>query len=390
MLALITFLGPLSLHIFFPAAPAVKTYFQTDDFYVQLTASAPMFAMAFMTLVFGPLSDRFGRRRVLLAGILMFSIGGLLAAAADSIWTLIAGRLIQAAGGACGLTLARAIARDIYGTDQLVKIVAYLTMAYTIGPITAPPIGGFLVEYWGWRSVLIFAASAGLALVVLAYFTIAESRPKESPDAPKRSFFAGFLTLLGNIRFSAFSLQTGASTGAFFAMASGTAYIMTEYLGRPASDYGLFFPLMPIGYWLGSLVSSRLSGRVDIETMVFGASGLMLVATSLFAGLMFAGHINPWTIFLPGALLTFGQGLNTPNVQAGLLGVSQHLAGTAAGIGVFSQMFGGGLLSQIYGATADGTPLPLAQIVLTATIVSLIAGAVPYFMKRARSLDKQV
>ena len=177
VLALITLMGPLSLHLFFPALPAVKNEFGIDDALTQLTASVPLFTMAVLTLVYGSLSDRYGRRPVLLASILLFICGCVLAALADNIWMLIAGRLIQAAGGACGLSLARTIARDVFGTDGLVKVIAYLLMAYSMGPLVAPPIGGFLVDGLGWRSVLIFAAVIGGIVGLLSYFTLYETRP---------------------------------------------------------------------------------------------------------------------------------------------------------------------------------------------------------------------
>jgi MFS transporter, DHA1 family, multidrug resistance protein len=382
VLALVTFMGPLSLHLYFPAAPAVMVYFESSEAMIQMTVSAPLFAMAFMTLVFGSLSDRFGRRRVLLLGILMFLAGSVLAALSNSIWMLVGGRLIQASGGACGLALARAIARDIYGTDQLVKVVAYLTMAYSLGPMVAPPIGGLLADSLGWRSVLMFAAVSGALILILVARTINESGPGRSPNERRQSPWADYISLFRDIRFSAFALQAGASTGSFFALASGTAYIMTDYLGRPVAEFGLWFPLMPFGLWLGNFLSSRIGGRVGIETMVFGATGLMLLATSVFAALMMAGLVFPLTLFLPGFLLTFGQGLNTPFVQTGLLKASASLAGTAAGVGVFAQMFGGGLFSQIYGWVSDGTPVPLAATVWSATVVAFLASMIPFILSR--------
>ena len=206
VLALVTFMGPLSLHLYFPAAPVIMAYFGSNEALIQMTVSAPLFAMAFMTLVFGSLSDRFGRRRILLLGIMMFLAGSVLAALSSSIWILIVGRLIQASGGACGLALARAIARDIYGTDQLVKVVAYLTMAYSLGPMVAPPIGGLLADSLGWRSVLIFAAASGALILILVARTISESRPVRIPNELRQSPWADYISLFRDIRFSAFAL----------------------------------------------------------------------------------------------------------------------------------------------------------------------------------------
>ena len=130
----------LVLHMFFPALPAVKASLGASEFQVGLTTSIPLFTMAVFTLAYGSLSDRYGRRPVLLTGLLLFVFGSEVSALAETIWTLIAGRFLQAAGAACGLALARAIARDVYGSDRLVKVLAYLLMAYAMGPMVAPPI----------------------------------------------------------------------------------------------------------------------------------------------------------------------------------------------------------------------------------------------------------
>ncbi len=381
VLVLVTFIGPLSLHLFFPSTPAVKADFGVDDSLAQFTVSAPMFVMAFMTLVFGSLADRLGRRRVLIWGILLFSLGGALSAAAGTIWVLIAGRLVQAAGGACGTALARVIARDVYGADRLVRAIAYLTMGYSLGPIIAPPIGGFMVEMSGWRSVLILASVAGLVIAGLVYFVIAETQEEGEPGYQPRSFLADYFLLFRNIRFSSLVVQVASSTGSFFALATGAAFIMIEYLGRPASEYGLYFPLMPGGYLLGNFVSSRLGARVSIETMVFASSGVMMAAMAGFAMLTFAGLVSPLTLFVPGCLLTFGQGMSTPYAQAGLLRVPPNLTGTASGVGSFAGMMGGAVLSQVYGFVADGTPIPLAVIVAVATLMAFAAAAVPFYLK---------
>jgi DHA1 family bicyclomycin/chloramphenicol resistance-like MFS transporter len=141
-LGAITLIGPLSIHLFLPAMPAVKAHFAASDAAVQATFSVTLFAMAVVTPAYGSLSDRYGRRPVLLIGLGFFLLGSLVSALAGSVPMLILGRLIQAMGAGCGITLTRAIARDAYGPTALVKAIAYLTMAYTIGPMIAPPMGG--------------------------------------------------------------------------------------------------------------------------------------------------------------------------------------------------------------------------------------------------------
>lgn len=382
VLALITSLGPLSLHFFFPAIPAVKQEFGIDDSLAQLTASGPLFTMAFLTLVYGSLSDRYGRRPVLLGSIVLFIAGCILAALADTIWMLIAGRLIQAAGGACGLSLARTIARDVYGTDGLVKIIAYLLMAYSMGPLIAPPIGGFLVDGLGWRSVVVFAAFLGGVIGILSYLTLYETRPASDIPVRRRSLASEYYGLLRDARFTALIVQSGMSSGTFFTMATGASLLMKDYLDRPASEYGLYFMLFPAGYWLGNFVTSKLSGRVTIETMVMAGSLLHLLTIAGFAACVIAGLVVPLSIFIPGFLITFAQGIALPNTQAGAIRLAGPLAGTASGIGVFFQLFGAALFTQLYGQIGDGTPLPLVITVSISGTLAFVAGTIPFVIAR--------
>ena len=382
VLAAITLIGPLALHLFFPATPAVKAAFGVSDAIAGLTMSVPLFAMAAFTLVYGSLSDRYGRRPVLLAGILIFVAGSALAAAAPTIWVLIAGRLLQAVGGACGMTLARAIARDVFGTDRLVKIIAYLLMAYALGPMVAPPIGGFLVDFSGWRSLVVFAGIVGLTLAILAWFVIRETNESRRTATSARSIASDYRRLFSDARFTAFVLQSGLCSGAFFTMAIASAFVMKEYLHRPASEYGLWFMLFPTGYWMGNFVSSRLSGRVAIETMVLAGAIVLILTAAGQAVLVLNDIVVPLTIFIPGMLVTFAQGIARPNAQAGALGVARDLAGTAAGIGAFMQMFAAGAFTQLYGFLADGTPVPMVIAVAISAALSFVAGIVPFAMAR--------
>lgn len=384
VLAAITLVGPLSIHFFLPVLPKVKAVFEVSDALAQVTFSVSLATMACMTVVYGALSDRYGRRPVLLTGLALFVLGSGLAAVAPSITLLIMARLLQAAGAGCGVALARSIARDAYGPDQLVRAIAYLTMAYTLGPMLAPPLGGFLGEALGWRSIFWFALFFGLAITLAAALVLHETHVERGPreGAGPPGFFRDFLHLFGRLRFAAFVSQSGFSSGTFFALAAGSAFLMQEYLGRPAFEYGLYFFLFPAGYCAGNLVSGRLSGRVQIERMVLLGSLLLTVTVVVQVSLLLAGHISPWTIFLPGFFLTFAQGIALPNAQAGAIRVRPDLSGTAAGIGVFVQMMGGAAFSQLVGLFADGTAFPMVIVMSVAAACCLAAGIIAFATRK--------
>ncbi len=378
VLAAISILGPLIIHLFIPALPNVKASLNASENAVGLTTSVPLFTIALFTLIYGSLSDRYGRRPVLIAGLLLFVFGSELAAISETVWFLILGRFFQAAGGACGMALARAIARDVYGTDRLVKILAYLLMAYAVGPMIATPIGGFLTDYLGWRSVLAFAAGLGLVITTLAYLFIPETHHNRQSMSDGLSIFASYSQLFRNVTFTAYVLQSGFCSGTFFTMLAASSFLLQQYLGRPASDFGLYFLFFPLGYWIGNFTSSRLSGRVPIDVMVFTGSSLVLLTALGLAVLMVTGYVTPLSIFLPGALITFAQGLALPNAQAGALNVSRHLAGTAAGIGTFVQFFSAAVFTQIYSTLYDGTPIPMVITVSIAASLAFLAGIIPF------------
>jgi DHA1 family bicyclomycin/chloramphenicol resistance-like MFS transporter len=341
-----------------------------------------LFGMAFATLVYGTLSDRYGRRPVLLSGLALFLVGSVISALAETTATLVLGRLVQAIGAGCALTLVRAIARDAYRADQLVKAIAYLTMFGTLGPMVSPTIAGVLIDTLGWRSTFGFAVLAGGTIAFIAYRVLYETHPSAQRAATADTVLQSYLALFSRIRFNAFVLQSGFTTGAFIVMATAAASLMTELLHQPATTFGLYFVMFPIGFAAGSLISTRVGMRLSTETMVLSGSILALAAISGQALALSAGLVVPLTFFLPGFFLTLAQGIAMPYGQAAAMAEIPRFAGTAAGIGVFMQNIGGAVFSQLYGALADGTPRPMMLIALLCGVLTVTVGAIPYLLKR--------
>ena len=389
-LAAVSFIGPLAVHFFLPVMPSVRDAFGVSEALAQLTFSISLFVMAFATLAYGSLSDRHGRRPVLLSGIGLFLAGSVLSALADSIGVLLAGRLLQAVGAACSMTLTRAIARDLFGEAGLVRALSYLTMAYTLGPMIAPPLGGFLVDAFGWRSVFWAALGLGAAIGAVVLSVLHETRAKPEAGARRQGYLADYAMLCRNLRFVAYVCQTGFSSGTFFTLAAGASFLMRDYLGRSASEYWLYFLFFPVGYWVGNLVSSRLSGRVASPTVVLAGSLILTATVAGFACIVAFGALTPLTIFIPGFFATFSQGMALPHSQAGAINAVPALAGTASGVGVFMQMFCGAIFTQLFGLVADGTPWPLVAVIAASTAVALAAGVVPFAVDRRDARAKPV
>jgi MFS transporter, DHA1 family, multidrug resistance protein len=384
-LASISLIGPLAIHLFMPVIPAVKAALGISDALAQLTFSIALFVMAFATLVYGSLSDRYGRRPLLLSGLCLFLIGSAVSALANSVLTLVCGRLIQAVGAACGVTLSRAIAQDVYG-GNLVKAIAYLTMAYTIGPMIAPIAGGVLIDAFGWRSVFFFALAAGALITLNAYWAVFESRPPSSASSrdAKQNVLLDYISLFRHVSFGAFVLQSGLCTATFLVTATAASTLLKEMLHRPSTEFGLYFLLFPFGFLSGNFITSRIGTRVANETMVFAGSLLVVLAVTAQAGVQLGGHITPLTLFVPGFFISMAQGISLPYAQAGAMAINPKLAGTAAGIGVFMQNFAGAAFAQLYGLLADGTVVPMALVTVLTGLFGLIAGVTPFYLAGRR------
>jgi MFS transporter, DHA1 family, multidrug resistance protein len=384
-LASISLIGPLAVHLFMPVIPAVKAALGLSDALAQLTFSIALFTMAFATLVYGSLSDRYGRRPVLLSGLGLFLIGSVVSVLADSIGVLVLGRFIQAIGAGCGVTLVRAIAQDVYGRDRLVKAIAYLTMAYTIGPMIAPLVGGVLIDAFGWRSVFGFALGAGGLIALNAYLAVFESRPPSPVNRASRAVWRDYLDLFRHLRFTAFVLQSGFCTASFLATASAASSLLKDLLHRPSSEFGLYFLLFPFGFLAGNFITSRIGNRAANETMVLAGSLLSLAAVATQSSLLLGGVVTPLTLFAPGFFITMAQGLSLSYAQSGAMATNPKLAGTAAGIGVFVQNFLGAAFAQLYGLLANGTVTPLAATAAISAGCCLLAGAAPFYLARRRA-----
>jgi DHA1 family bicyclomycin/chloramphenicol resistance-like MFS transporter len=319
---------------------------------------------------------------VLLSGLALFLFGSAVSAIAETANALVLGRLVQAIGAGCALTLVRAIARDAYRAEQLVTVIAYLTMFGTLGPMISPIIGGVLTDTLGWRSVFGFALIAGGAITLTAYLAMYETHPVANRNRSGASVAQSYVALFRRLRFSAFVLTSGFNTGAFMVMASASASLMTELLHRPATEFGLYFLLFPLGFFTGNFISTRIGNRVSSEAMILAGGLLAFASVSGQALVLSSGFVVPLAFFVPGTFITMAQGLAMPYAQVGAMAEIPRFAGTAAGVGVFMQNFGAAIFSQLYGILADGTPRPMMMIAVLCGCLTLITAAIPILQKR--------
>jgi DHA1 family bicyclomycin/chloramphenicol resistance-like MFS transporter len=375
LLAGITALAPFSLQIYLPALPAIQASFAVTPGIVQLTLSLSILANALANLAYGPLSDHFGRRPVLLVGLAAFIAGSLACALASSIELLIVARIVQSVGGAAGMVLARAIVRDLYDRERSASIIAYLTMAMVVAPMLAPTIGAVLLDVASWRAIFLVVTGVGVALIWPIVVTLAETRPPEARRIGGPLSGAGALLRSG--AFISYALQSTFGISIFFSFIAGAPYFMMDVLGRSATEYGLWFILVSAAFMAGNLVAGRFSARIGLDRMVLAGSVLGVAGAGVALTLLLAGYWMPLALFGPIMAVGLGNGFAVPNAQAGAVSVQPLLAGTASGIAGFVQMFVAALVSQAVGMLQNGTPYPMAAFMAGCAVLSLLGFVLP-------------
>ncbi|SDG71874.1 multidrug effflux MFS transporter [Roseospirillum parvum] len=372
ILAAFTAAGPLSMQIFLPALPAIQSGFQVDPAASQLLISLAMAAFGVAQLAYGPLSDRFGRRPVLIFGLVLFLVGSAMCLLAPSLPLLVVGRIVQAAGSAAGMVLPRAIIRDLCDRAQAAHGIARLTTIMVIAPMLAPLAGAALSDLIHWRAIfLVITAFAGLT-VWLALYRLTESNHQRSPLPGPMGMVDSYRGLLRQPLFVAYAGFAASTMGMFFVFMSAAPYLAIQVMGISATQYGLWFAAVSALYIVGNLSTSRIAHHIGLEgTLALGAAialagGLLLVVSCALA------PWTPLTILGPALLMGLGNGIGLPQAQAGAVSVDPKRAGAASGLAGFTQMIAGAILAQTVGLLEDGTPWPMALLMLLTALSALL------------------
>lgn len=372
ILIAVTALGPMALNIFIPSMPGMVDVFATDYGTIQLTLTLYLAGIAVSQLFMGPLSDRFGRRPVLLVGVVVFLAGSLMAALADSVLLLIVGRVVQAVGGCAGLVLGRAIVRDTHSREESASMIGYITMVMVVAPMIAPYLGGHLDVWFGWRASFFTVFAVGAVVLIFAWLLLHETHHHRHAGNGPLAMLQGFGILLRDTAFAGYALNVSFSTGAFFAFLAGAPYIMIEILDRPPSEYGEYFILNALSYMAGNFASGRLATRVGPDRMILAGCLAALLGVALLTVLALTIEIVPLVIFGPIMLVGIGNGLSLPSATASAISLRPELAGTASGLTGFLQMAVGSLATVIVGHLQDDTVFPMVGVMSASAIIALL------------------
>lgn len=354
-------LQPLSTDLYLASLPSLATVFDVPASTVQLTLSVFVIGFGGAQLIIGPLSDRYGRRPVLMWGLALYVAASLLCASAQTIQVLVAARFMQALGCCSAIIIARAIVRDAYAPADSARVIARASSWLSLAPLTGPILGSYLQVAFGWRAA--FVALSILSAIVLGavILRLPETNVHKNPRATElRGLMANYRHVLGSRAFWAHVLPGALSYGSIFAFISGSSLVLIRVLGVPTQLFGYCFAFGVSGYLCGTIICRRLLPRFGPSATLRIGSTMSLAAGALFLGAVALGFSH-WSVVVVAMFLTMGaHGLNFPVSQSGSVTPFPQQAGTAAGLMGAIVMLAAFGVGTIVGATFDGTLFPLA------------------------------
>jgi DHA1 family bicyclomycin/chloramphenicol resistance-like MFS transporter len=383
LLVAMTGVAPISLYMLVPALPVLATTFARDISIAQMTVSLYMVGIACSQLIMGPLSDKFGRRPVLLAGLGLMVAASLGCVFAENLPQLIAARFFQALGGATGMVVSRAIIRDLYGRDRVGAMISLVIAVMMIAQMLSPLTGGLIETAFGWRAIF-YAITAGSLTVAIA---IALALPETRRDRAEGSGFRGDVrTLIRNRAFVGYVLCQVLASQIIFAFAGGGPYIVVTQMSRTSAEYGAWFATTGFAYLVGNLLCVRFAPRHSLEKLIWFGLALQLTGSllNLCWSLTGVNQVPSW-LFGTQMIVMIGNAFVMANSAAGAISVRPEAAGTASGAMGFLQQGVGSLVSQ-FGAYLGGhatTTLPLTSAIL---VISLACASSMIFLVPRREV----
>ncbi|MRG72117.1 Bcr/CflA family efflux MFS transporter [Alphaproteobacteria bacterium HT1-32] len=386
LLVMLTAMGPVTTDLYLPSLPSLTTDLSTNVATAQLTLSVFMIGFALSQIIYGPLSDRFGRRPVVIIGFSLYTLASIACAFAWNIETLIIARFFQAVGGCSGVVIARAAVRDIYGPRESARVLALLGAAMGLAPAISPVIGGFIHKFYGWTGNFMALTLYGAVTVIMAFLIFAETNRHKDPTALNpRAMARNFAALATARRFVGYSLTNTFIFASLFTFISGSSFVYIDVYDIPPEDFWIYFSACPLGYVLGSLTSARLSRRVGPDSLILAGVLFGTVTSLIGMAAMGLGADGPVTITLSVIGVFVAVGMVMPNSIASAIAPYPKMAGAASSLLGLVQMTVGATAGIIVGITFDGTAWPMMFLLSLMNISGLTAYLL---LIRARGLSQ--
>ncbi|SFM51736.1 multidrug effflux MFS transporter [Shimia aestuarii] len=370
-LILLAGISALSMNIFLPSLPSMTAHFDTEYSVMQLSVAVYLGVNAVLQILVGPISDKLGRRPVILGGMVLFLLATLGCIFAPNVTLFLTFRMMQAAV-VVAMVLSRAVVRDMVPADEAASMIGYVTMGMTIVPMLGPVFGGLLDQAFGWQASFWLLFAVGLLILVLTWADLGETKQSSGLSLAKQ--FREYPELLTSPRFWGYSLASGLSSGAFFAYLGGAPFVATNIYGLSPALMGLYFGAPAVGYFIGNFLSGRYSVRFGINRMVVAGCAIAAAGIGVLILIVFGGAGSAELFFGMMTFVGLGNGLTIPNATSGALSVRPHLAGTASGLSGSIMIGGGAGLSALAGAllVPGSGPLPLLWIMFATSFAGFL------------------
>ncbi|WP_136645240.1 multidrug effflux MFS transporter [Tabrizicola sp. YIM 78059] len=382
-LILLAGLSALTMNIFLPSLPGMAVWFGVPYGVMQQSVALYLALSAALQVVIGPISDRYGRRKVLIWSLLLFLMATVGTLLAPNATVFLIFRMAQAVIAA-GMVLSRAVVRDMVADAQAASMIGYVTMGMSLVPMIGPVIGGVLDDLYGWQANFALLLVLGAGVLWLVWADLGETATLRLVTLREQA--RTYPALFASRRFWGYTLAAAFASGCFFAFLGGAPYVGDKVFGLSSSAVGGLFALTAVGYAGGNFVAGRYSVRIGMNRMILIGTLVTTLGLALLAVLTLAGLSGPITFFGLTLFMGLGNGICLPNANAGMLSVRPELAGTASGLGGAITIGGGAGLAAFAGVLLGpgATELPLVLLMLASSLASVLA--ILSVMRRARQL----
>ena len=376
--------GPLAIDLYLPAFPAMAASFGTDSEHIQLSLSAYFIGLASGQLFYGPIADRFGRRKPLLFGIVLFCLASLACAVAPSLEWLLAARFAQALGGCAGIVVNRAVVRDLCTPIEAAKAFSQLMLVMGVAPILAPLGGGALLAFGGWPSIFVFLVIFSGIYIFAVFFGLPETIPAGVARAPLSSAVGRYARLLREKEFMFHALTGGIAMAGMFAYIAGSPFIIIELYGVPAEHFGWFFGMNAAGFILFAQFNSRLLRRRPPTKLLKLTTSIYALCTVVLLLVALSTPSSLWPLMVPlfGSVAVIS--LVLPNSSAAAMAGHGHQAGVASALMGTMQFVIAGVTSALVGILHNGTAVPMAAVMAAC---GLLVVAMAWQARRASAVQ---
>ena len=371
--AIIGSIGTFGLHVLLPALPAIADAMRVPASAAQLLISLSIVAVACGNLAIAPLSDRFGRRPVVLCSLGLFIAGSLAGIVAPSLELLVLARVVQAFGGGAAMSVMRATLLDHFGPAKAAGALAATATAILLAPMIAPSLGGLAIEWLDWRAPFALAGLLGAAVLWFAAGNLRETRPPDPSAGPSLRFWDSYRRLLGSREYVAYLVFGSCMVSMIYTFVTGAPYVAIEVLRVSPAKFGLLLFFPALASFGGFILAARVTNRVGGWRMMKAGAVIAFAGTAALAALSLAGVWHPVALFVPGMLIGFANAIAAPSSTIGAISRDPAIAGAASGLLGFLQLVTAAAATQLVASFTPHTPVPLSIVLLVLCLVALVA-----------------